>query len=238
MRRRTALAAALALGLFGAGCERVEQMRAKAEGPPSVQPGDTASPQTLLLNPRIATDSAPPTFRARFETTAGSFVVQVHRDWSPRGADRFWNLIRARYYDSVYIHRVTPGIAQFGFHRDPRVNNLWLQRYIGDDPVVQSNTRGTVVFAHAGMNTRSTQIFINRLDNPQYDAEGFAPFGEIVDGLETVGNLYGGYGEVAPDGNGPVNGQAAFRGNEYLGSEFPELTQILSITVADDADAP
>jgi peptidyl-prolyl cis-trans isomerase A (cyclophilin A) len=203
-----------------------------------VQPGDTASPQTLLLNPRIATDTAPPTFRARFETTAGSFVVQVRRDWSPRGADRFWNLLRAGYYDSVYIHRVTPGIAQFGFHPDPRVNNLWLQRYIGDDPVVQSNTRGTVVFAHAGMNTRSTQIFINRLDNPQYDAERFAPFGEIVEGLEAVGNFYGGYGEVAPDGNGPVNGQAAFRGNEYLGSEFPELTQILSITVEDDAAAP
>jgi homoserine O-acetyltransferase len=88
------------------------------------------------------------------------------------------------------------------------------------------------------MNTRSTQIFINRLDNPQYDAERFAPFGEIVEGLETVGNFYGGYGEVAPDGNGPVNVQAAFRGNEYLGSEFPELTQILSITVADDAAAP
>ena len=235
--RRTALAAALALGLFGAACEKVEEMKAKAEGPPAVQPGDTASPQTLLLNPRIATDSAPPTFRARFETTAGSFVVQVYRSWSPRGADRFWNLVRAQYYDSVYIHRVTPGIAQFGFHRDPRVNNLWLQRYIGDDPVVQSNTRGTMVFAHAGMNTRSTQIFINRLDNPQYDAERFAPFGEIVEGLETVGNFYGGYGEVAPDGKGPVNGQAAFRGNEYLSAEFPELTQILSVTVEDDPDA-
>jgi peptidyl-prolyl cis-trans isomerase A (cyclophilin A) len=238
VRRRTAFTAALALGLLGAGCERVEEMRAKTEGPPPIQPGDTASARTLLLNPRIATDSAPPTFRARFETTAGSFVVQVHRDWSPRGADRFWNLLRAGYYDSVYIHRVTPGIAQFGFHRDPRVNNLWLQRYIGDDPVVQSNTRGTVVFAHAGMNTRSTQIFINRLDNPQYDAERFAPFGEIVEGLETVGNFYGGYGEVAPDGNGPVNGQAAFRGNEYLSADFPELTQIVSITVEDDAAAP
>jgi peptidyl-prolyl cis-trans isomerase A (cyclophilin A) len=181
-----------------------------------VQPGDTASPQTLLLNPRLATDTAPPTYRARFETTAGSFVIEAHRDWAPRGADRFWNLVRARYYDSVYIHRVNPGIAQFGFHRDPRVNNLWLQRYIGDDPVVQSNTRGTVVFAHAGMNTRSTQLFINRVDNLQYDADRFAPFAEVVEGLETIGNFYGGYGEVAPDGNGPVNGQAAFRGNEWM----------------------
>jgi peptidyl-prolyl cis-trans isomerase A (cyclophilin A) len=232
------IALVLALAVVGAGCEKVQEARARAEGPPPVQPGDTASPQTLLLNPRLATDTAPPTYRARFETTAGSFVIEAHREWAPRGADRFWNLVRARYYDSVYIHRVTPGIAQFGFHKDPRVNNLWLQRYIGDDAVVQSNTRGTIVFAHAGMNTRSTQIFINRVDNTQYDAERFAPFGEIVEGLETIGNLYGGYGEVAPDGKGPVNGQAAFRGNEYLSADFPELTQILSITIEDGAAAP
>jgi len=236
VRGRTLLVAALAACVLGAGCERVQEAaRAKAEGPARVQPGDTASPRTLLLNPRIAVDTAPPLYRARFATTAGDFVVEVHRDWSPRGADRFWNLVRARYYDSVYIHRVTPGIAQFGFHSDPRVNNLWLQRYIGDDPVAQSNTRGRVTFAHAGLNTRSTQIFINRLDNPQYDQEGFAPFGEIVEGLQTVGNFYGGYGEVAPDGKGPSNGQAAFRGNEYLSAEFPQLTQILGITIEDGA---
>jgi peptidyl-prolyl cis-trans isomerase A (cyclophilin A) len=235
---KRAIALVVALAVVCAGCERVQRARQQAEVPPQVQPGDTASPRTLLLNPRLATDTAPPTFRARFETTAGSFVIEARRDWAPRGADRFWNLVRAGYYDSVYVHRVTPGIAQFGFHRDPRVNNLWLQRYIGDDPVVQSNTRGTVVFAHAGMNTRSTQIFINRVDNTQYDAERFTPFAEIVEGLETIGNLYGGYGEVAPDGNGPVNGQAAFRGNEYLSAEFPELTQIVSITIEDGAAVP
>jgi peptidyl-prolyl cis-trans isomerase A (cyclophilin A) len=235
---KRAIALVVALAVVCAGCERVQRARQQAEVPPQVQPGDTASPRTLLLNPRLATDTAPPTFRARFETTAGSFVIEARRDWAPRGADRFWNLVRAGYYDSVYVHRVTPGIAQFGFHRDPRVNNLWLQRYIGDDPVVQSNTRGTVVFAHAGMNTRSTQLFINRVDNMQYDADRFAPFAEIVEGLATIGNLYGGYGEVAPDGNGPVNGQAAFRGNEYLSAEFPELTQIMSITIVDSAAAP
>ena len=222
-----------ALALAGAGCGRAGDAQPEAR----IAPADTASPRTLLLNPRLATDTAPPTYRARFETTAGPFVIEVHRDWSPRGADRFWYLIRAGYYDSVYIHRVTPGIAQFGFHSDPRINNLWLGRYIGDDPVVESNTRGRISFAHAGMNTRSTQLFTNRLDNLQYDEERFTPFGEVVEGMESVDAFHGGYGEVAPDGGGPSNSQAAFRGNEYLRGEFPELTQILSVTI-ENGEAP
>ncbi|MDE2773693.1 MAG: peptidylprolyl isomerase [Gemmatimonadota bacterium] len=226
MRTWTALVTALAMGSWGCG-----PVADSAEDEPAVSVADTASARTLLLNPRLQGDTAPSTYRARFRTTAGDFVVQVHREWSPRGADRFHYLIRAGYYDSVYVHRVTPGIAQFGFHADPRVNNLWLGRFIGDDPVVVSNTRGRVSFAHAGMNTRSTQIFINLLDNAQYDEQRFTPFSEVVEGMDAVDAFYGGYGEVAPDGNGPVNSLAAFRGNEYLGTDFPELTQIFTITI-------
>ena len=233
MRTWTALAVVLATG---AGCGPIGE---STESEPGVFLADTASARTLLLNPRLQGEAAaPPTYRARFQTTAGDFVVEVHGEWSPRGADRFHYLVRAGYYDSVYVHRVTPGIAQFGFHADPRVNNLWIGRFIGDDPVVVSNTRGRLSFAHAGMNTRSTQIFINLLDNAQYDEQRFTPFSEVVEGMDVVDAFYDGYGEVAPDGDGPVNSQAAFRGNEYLASEFSELTQILTVTLEEAAATP
>jgi peptidyl-prolyl cis-trans isomerase A (cyclophilin A) len=192
----------------------------------------------LLLNPRLMTETSPGRFRARFETTAGVFVVDVHRDWAPRGADRFYNLLRAGYYDSVYVHRVTRGLAQFGFYPDPRINNFWLRRYIGDDPVTQSNTRGRITFAHAGLNTRATQVFLNRQDNVALDAQGFAPFGEVVEGMDVTEAFYGGYGELAPQGDGPDPGQAAFRGNEYLAEQFPDLTKIVQITIEEAPGPP
>ena len=198
--------------------------------------GATSAADTVppLLDLRFMSATAPPRLRARFETSEGAFVLEVHRDWSPRGADRFYNLVRAGYYDSVYVHRVIPGgIAQFGFHPDARINNLWLRRYIGDDPLVESNTRGRVTFAHAGLNTRSTQVFINLVDNPQFDDDRFVPFGEVVEGMEAVDALYDGYGELAPEGEGPDPRQAAFRGNAYLQESFPLLSQILTATIED-----
>ena len=225
MRHSIALAVLVALvGCGGEAREAAEQAaadsvaRARASVPP-------------LLNPRLMNDTSPDLYRARFRTTAGEFVVEVHRDWAPRGADRFYNLVKAGYYDSVYVHRVTPNLAQFGFYPDPRINNFWLKRYIGDDPVTQSNTRGRVTFAHAGMNTRATQVFLNRQDNSRLDEQGFAPFGEVVEGMESTDAFYGEYGELAPEGNGPIPGQAAFKGNEYLSTEFPELTQIQQVTI-------
>ena len=233
LKSSTGLLVVLALGLIGSGCAERDDAQADAGG----ASGDSVSPP-LLLNPRLMTDTAPPIYRARFETTAGVFVIGVHRDWSPRGADRFYNLVRAGYYDSVYVHRVTPGLAQFGFHPDSRINNLWLRRYIGDDPVRESNTRGRVTFAHAGMNTRATQVFINRLDNSRLDEARFAPFGEVAEGMETVDAFYGEYGEMAPGGEGPNPRQAAFRGNAYFSEEFPELTQILTVTIEDASAGP
>ena len=191
-----------------------------------------------LLNPRLMRETSPGVYRVRFETTAGDFVVAVIRDWSPRGADRFYNLVRAGYYDSVYVHRVTRGLAQFGFYPDPRINNFWLRRYIGDDPVTQSNTRGRLTFAHAGLNTRATQVFLNRQDNSELDAQGFAPFGEVVEGMDVTDAFYGGYGELAPKGGGPDPGQAAFRGNEYLAEEFPDLTKIIQVTIEGAPNPP
>lgn len=228
---RYSIGLALVVALVGCGSGADEEGGAGAAD----SAAEAAPP---LLNPRLMRETSPGRYSARFETTAGVFLVDVHRDWSPRGADRFYNLVRAGYYDSVYVHRVTRGLAQFGFYPDPRINNFWLRRYIGDDPVVQSNTRGRLTFAHAGLNTRATQVFLNRQDNSELDAQGFAPFGEVVEGMEVTDDFYGDYGELAPKGSGPDPGQAAFRGNEYLAEEFPELTKILRVTIEEAAVPP
>mgnify|MGYP001193518617 CR=1 FL=1 len=228
---RYSIGPALVVVLVGCGGGSDDEVGASATDSVTV-----ATP--LLLNPRLMTEASPGRFRARFETTAGVFVVDVHRDWAPRGADRFYNLLRAGYYDSVYVHRVTRGLAQFGFYPDPRINNFWLRRYIGDDPVTQSNTRGRITFAHAGLNTRATQVFLNRQDNSALDAQGFAPFGEVVEGMDVTERFYGGYGELAPQGDGPDPGQAAFRGNEYLAEQFPELTKIVQVTIEEAPVTP
>lgn len=228
---RYSIGLALVVALVGCGGGSDDEVGAGAADSVAV-----ATP--LLLNPRLMTETSPGRFRARFETTAGVFVVDVHRDWAPRGADRFYNLLRAGYYDSVYVHRVTRGLAQFGFYPDPRINNFWLRRYIGDDPVTQSNTRGRITFAHAGLNTRATQVFLNRQDNGALDAQGFAPFGEVVEGMDVTETFYGGYGELAPQGDGPDPGQAAFRGNEYLAEQFPELTKIVQVTIEEAPGPP
>jgi cyclophilin family peptidyl-prolyl cis-trans isomerase len=238
MRRTTAVAwvLALVLGVAATGCGGDAGERS-AEAEPDSQ----AAPVNPLLDLRAMADTAPPTYRVRLEATTGPFVLEVRRDWAPRAADRFYNLVQAGYYDSVYVHRVIPFvIAQFGFYKDPQINAVWLKKPIGDDPVIgNSNRRGTITFAHSGMNTRTAQVFINLKDNPQFDDDEFVPFGEVVEGMDAVDKLYDGYGELMPEGNGPNPGQAAFRGNPYLKEGFPELSQIVKATIVDDpAGAP
>jgi cyclophilin family peptidyl-prolyl cis-trans isomerase len=145
----------------------------------------------------------------RFETSKGAFVVEVTRAWAPRGADRFYNLVRAGYYDDVAFFRVIEGfMVQFGIHGDPRANAVWREARIPDDPVAQSNRRGMVTYAMAGPDTRTTQLFINFRDNKGLDGQGFAPFGAVVEGLAVVDSLYSGYGEALP---GPGPGRDASR---------------------------
>jgi peptidyl-prolyl cis-trans isomerase A (cyclophilin A) len=226
---RTSVALLVALALAGCGGDTGERSAEAA--------ADSAvAPVHPLLDLRAMADTAPPTYRVAFETTTGPFVLEVRRDWAPRAADRFYNLIQAGYYDSVYVHRVIPFvIAQFGFYKDPQINAVWLRKPIGDDPVVgNSNERGTITFAHSGMNTRTAQVFINLKDNPQFDDDEFVPFGEVVEGMDAVDKLYDGYGELAPEGKGPDPGQAAFRGNPYMKEGFPELSQIFRATIVDD----
>lgn len=185
-----------------------------------------------LYTPKRLTDIAPPTFRARFETPAGDFVIEVHRDWAPLGADRFYNLVENGFYDDTRVYRVIEDfMAQFGMNGDPRVNMAWKNAILVDDPVVQSNTRGRVAFAKGGPHSRTTEVFVSLRDNASLDERGFAPFGEVVEGMDVVDRFYADYGDGPPRGEGPYQAQVRVQGNAYLDASFPELTRIVRATV-------
>ena len=170
---------------------------------------------------------APESFRVKFATTKGDFVILVHRDWSPRGADRFYELAKMHFYDDNYFFRVLPGfIVQWGINGDPKVSKDWSVLTIGDDPFKVSNKRGTVTFATSGANSRTTQVFVNLNDNARLDSSGFTPFGEVSEGMSVVEHLYSGYGEGAPQGSGPDQNAITDIGNAYLEEHFPSLDRI------------
>ena len=181
-----------------------------------------------LTDPAKLTAKAPETFKARFETTKGAIVIEVHREWSPHGADRFYNLVKNGYYDGVKFFRVVPNfVVQWGIHGDPAIATKWLKATIPDDPVKQSNTRGFVTYAMGGPNSRSVQLFINLADNARLDSTGFAPFGQVTDGMDVVDKLNGEYG----DGLGQLQGRIAAEGNAFLEKIYPNLDAIKKATI-------
>ena len=185
-----------------------------------------------LGNPAALKEQAPPVYKVEFDTSKGPFVIEVHRDWAPNGADRFYNLVKNGFYDNVRFFRVVEGfMAQFGINGDPKVSGIWREARIKDDPVRISNKRTFVTFATAGPNTRTTQVFISFSDNSNLDAQGFAPFGQVVSGMKVVDSLYNGYGEGAPGGRGPDQGRVQKEGNAYLASAFPNLDYVKKATI-------
>jgi peptidyl-prolyl cis-trans isomerase A (cyclophilin A) len=169
----------------------------------------------------------PEVFRVKFETSQGDFVVEVTRAWAPRGADRFHELIRMRYFDEGRFFRVVKGfIAQFGVQRDFKVHEVWRNFFILDDPPKEKNLRGTLAFAQSGPATRATEIFINLADNLSLDEQNFVPFGRIMEGLDVVDKLYAGYGELRPVGKDIDPGRVEGEANEYLVPRFPKLDYI------------
>ena len=185
-----------------------------------------------LMNPAALTLKAPAVYKVKFTTTKGVFVVEVTRAWAPLGADRFYNLARYGYFTDASFFRVLPGfVVQFGINAKPAVNAVWQSATIQDDPVKESNKRGTVTFATGGPNTRTTQIFINYGDNIALDGQGFAPFGQVVEGMDVVDKLYSGYGEGAPQGAGPEQGLIQNEGKPYLDKNFPNLDSIKSALI-------
>jgi peptidyl-prolyl cis-trans isomerase A (cyclophilin A) len=178
---------------------------------------------------------APEVFRVKFETTAGSFVIEAHRDWSPHGADRFYDLVRTKYYDDTRFFRVVPGRwVQFGINGNPKIAQQQRHITIPDDTLKQHNSLGYVAFSNTGANTRSTQVYINLGDNTaRNDMEaGFAPFGQVVEGMNVVEKLYGGYGEHSGGGMRAGHQDQMFEGgNAYLDREFPKLDKLLRATI-------
>jgi peptidyl-prolyl cis-trans isomerase A (cyclophilin A) len=191
-----------------------------------------AMAQSNLGNPAALTEQAPATYKARFETSKGAFVVQVTRAWAPTGADRFYNLVKNGFFDDTRFFRNIAGfMVQFGLNGDPAINAKWRVARIQDDKVTQHNTRGTITFATSGPNARTTQVFINFADNSQLDGMGFAPFGKIVSGMDVVDKLYSGYGEGAPNGAGPDQMRIQTEGNAYLAKGFPKLDTVKKATI-------
>lgn len=190
----------------------------------------TAPAATPLTDPDavLAGARAPDSFDVRFETSRGAFTVRVRRDWAPLGADRFHALVRHRFFDEQRFFRVRKGfIAQFGLHPNPAVIAAWKPRSMPDDPARASNRRGTLAYAFTTPGTRSTQIFINLADNARLDAEGFAPFGEIVHGIEVIDLLYAGYDESAGGGmRAGKQGRIEREGNAHLIRDYPRLDYI------------
>jgi peptidyl-prolyl cis-trans isomerase A (cyclophilin A) len=224
----------LALGLVVVGssaCGSADSGDAPPEaGVADGRPDPATQP---LLQPANFQETAPDRFRARFVTSAGEFLVEVHRAWAPRGADRFFNLVEAGYYDGVPFHRVVEGfVVDFGIHPDPWVNAAWRQATLRDDPAGQSNLRGRVTFSKSGPDRRTVQIFVNLRDSPELDADGFVPFGEVVEGMEVVDALYADYGDGPPRGDGVYQAMAIARGAEYF-AEFPLLDVIESASIED-----
>lgn len=183
----------------------------------------------LLYHPASLHARAPEVYEVTFVTTKGPFVVKVTRAWAPLGADRFYNLVRHHFYNDMALFRVVPGfVVQFGLGPSGAVNRVWEKATIKDDPVKESNKAGTITFATAGVNTRTTQVFINLADNgSSLDNQGFAPFGQVISGMQVIENLYSGYGETTTNDQDKItNG-----GKAYLERKYPKLDIIKTAAI-------
>jgi cyclophilin family peptidyl-prolyl cis-trans isomerase len=176
---------------------------------------------------------SPDVFRVRTETSKGIFVIEARRELAPHGCDRIYNLVRAGFFDDSRFFRIRRGVfAQFGIPGDPAVAAVWQGETIPDDRVRGSNTRGAVAYAMTGPDTRTTQLFINLSDNSSLDAEGFAPIGRVIEGMEVVDRLYAEYAEEPGGGmRGGKQAKIFSGGNSYLDWEFPLLDRLLHATV-------
>jgi homoserine O-acetyltransferase len=198
--------------------------------PPS--PAANGSPERRALfapDAAIFQRPAPALFRVAFETSAGPFTVEIHRDWAPIGVDRLYHLVQAGFFDDSRFARVVPNfIVQFGIPGDPRVTAEWKDRQLHDDPVRHANARGTIAYAMIGPNTRTHQFFISRVDNTRLDAQGFSPLGEVVDGMDAVDRIYSGYGETSGGGMRAGKQQEVLaQGNAWLDANFPKLDRLI-----------
>jgi peptidyl-prolyl cis-trans isomerase A (cyclophilin A) len=187
--------------------------------------------------------SVPDVFKVKFECSNGTFVAEFHKEWAPHGAQRVYDLVNLGFYNDARFFRVLDNfMAQFGMAADPVVNSVWSDDNLEPDRVTQSNTRGMITFAQSGQTPkpgytnayRSTQLFINFVDNAGLDSRGFAPVGKVIEGMEVVDTIFKGYGQT------PSQGSISAEGNDYLNREFPRLDYIKKATLVkpeDDTEA-
>ena len=194
---------------------------------------EQAAVRKSLMNPAAFKDTAPDAYTVKFDTSVGEFVIKVTRAWAPNGADWFYNLVKNGFYDDARFFRAVPNfMVQFGLNANPMVSKVWQSARIAPDKVTQSNKKGFITFAMgATPDTRTTQVFINFRSNTNLDSMGFAPFGEVVSGIEVVDKIYTGYGEAAPKGSGPPQARVAAEGNAYLIKSFPKMDYIKKATI-------
>lgn len=210
----------------------IRVMQALALAAAVMLPATVLAQKPSLKSPASLNEKAPATYKARFDTSAGVFVVEVTRAQAPLGADRFYNLVKSGFYDGTRFFRVISGfMVQFGIHGDPAVAAAWRGARIQDDPVKGTNSPMTITFATGGPNTRTTQVFINFGNNAALDKQGFAPFGRVIEGEDVVRKIFSGYGEGAPRGKGPEQGRIQAEGNAYLTKEFPKMDYVKSATI-------
>jgi len=214
MRRSWWLAVSAAVSLALGGCSSSDE-----------------SKKVEVLKAAAKVEKTPDVFHAVFDTSKGQVVVEVHRDWAPVGVDHFFNLIQTGFYDGVRFFRVTHSYVQFGINGNSKTNALWSTAYLPDDPVKQSNVKGTLTFAHLGANNRTTQLFFNMKNNKDLDKQGFAPIGKVITGMDVVESLYSAYGDMAPRGQGPDPSKIEVQGNAYLDAKFPRLDYIKKATI-------
>jgi len=208
-------------GALLVGCPKNEEATAKTEAPAEEKIPDKGPPKP----------TTPAEYTVELDTTKGPILIDVHTEWAPIGAARFYELVKDGYFTDVAFFRVIPGfMAQVGISGDPAVNAKWRTKTIPDDPVMASNTRGTVTFATSGPNSRTTQFFINFGDNSRLDGMGFAPFGKVQN-MAVIDAIYSGYGEGAPRGRGPAQNRIQSEGNAYLRESFPKLDYIKSARI-------
>jgi peptidyl-prolyl cis-trans isomerase A (cyclophilin A) len=188
----------------------------------------TLTAQNKLMNPALLNETAPEKFQAKFDTSKGEFIIEVTRAWAPKGADRFYNLVKNGFYTDCRFFRVIDNfMVQFGINGDPKVSQVWRPAQIQDDPVKQSNSRGYITYAMAGPNTRTTQLFINFKNNAGLDSQGFSPFGKVIKGMDIVDSLNKEYGGTPSD----HQTQIQMQGNAYLNKEYPKLDFIKTATI-------
>jgi len=214
---------------------RLDQVHAESATAQAATPQQTATPPVQEKAPEPAKpekeagmepNEAPDVFKVKFECTNGNFVVECTKDWAPIGVQRFYDLVKSGYYDNSAFFRVVPGfVVQFGLAADPKATAEWKNKRLKDDPVKESNVPGTLTFATAGPNTRTTQLFINTGNNTRLDQMGFAPFGKVVEGMEVVKSVNAEYGER------PNQGLITAEGNAYVSKNFPNITLIKKATI-------